>query len=190
MSTISPETRTVVGDFFRVLFADARGLIELRAFPSKARTFAPPGDLDQLLDFLAERVADEDVYVGIAARRDDTSGKLENCSTLGAIFADVDFKQTPESEARQRLAEFPLAPTFIVRSGHGLHLYYCLREPLDLATDEVRARALLVRLAAALGGDRSAAEPARILRVPRTWNRKNAEAPIRVELELCEPSRR
>jgi hypothetical protein len=187
-AAVTAKTRTILGAFFRALFADARGVIELRAFPSKDRTFAPLADLDLLLDFLAAYVRAEDCYFGVAARRDESSGKLDNCTTLSAIFADLDFKMIPEPDARRRVAACPLPPSLVVHSGHGLHVYYLLREPLDLATDAPRARALLERMAAALGGDRSAAEPARVLRVPETWNRK-AE-PVRVALEVCEPDRR
>ena len=133
----------------------------------------------------------DNLYVGVAARRDATNGKLENCTTLGAVFADVDFKQTLEAEAREALAAFPVPPTMIVHSGGGLHVYYALREPLDLITDEPRARALLERLAVYLRGDPSAAEPARVLRVPGTLNRKpEYGTPRPVLLELCEPDRR
>lgn len=188
---VAPETRTVVGDFFSAVFNDEpQALIEVRAFPSKARIFVPLAELDRLLQFLAEQAATQDCYFGVAARKDGSSGTLANCQTLGAIFADLDFKLTPEPEARRRLAEFPLPPSLVVHSGHGLHPYWLLREPLDLATDEARARGLLEGLAAALAGDRSAAEPARVLRVPRTWNRKTPATPVRVEVELCEPERR
>jgi hypothetical protein len=58
-------------------------------------------------------------------------------------------------------------------------------------TDTARTRDLLVRLALTLGGDRSAAEPARMLRVPGTLNHKpEYETPRPVVLEFCEPERR
>jgi RepB DNA-primase N-terminal domain len=118
-------------------------------------------------------------------------GRWENCLALPAIFVDVDFKSTPEAEARKEIAALPLPPTLVVHSGGGLHVYYALREALDLTTDEPRARTLLRQLALALGGDRSAAEPARVLRVPGTFNRKpEYSSPRAVILEECEPNRR
>ena len=59
--------------------------------------------------FLDEHDA-EDLYVGVATRRDGSSGTLANCAGLTALFADIDFKSTPEAEARRRLAAFPLPP--------------------------------------------------------------------------------
>jgi hypothetical protein len=182
-------TATAVREFFAALFADARGVIELRAFPSKARRFAPLSQFDTLRDFLAAHAPDEDVYVGVAARRDATSGTLANCATLSAGFTDIDFKTTPEAEARRRLAAFPFPRSILVHSGHGLHAYWLLREPIDLSCDTARARALLQRLAAAFGGDPSAAEPARVLRIPGTWNHKDDPA-APVTLERCEPESR
>ncbi len=177
-------------DFLWTLFENAPGVVELRALPSKQQIFAPRTGFFTLLDFITTHRETENVYVGVATRRDGTSGKLENCLALGAIFCDIDFKATPEPEARATLDAFPLRPTMVVHSGGGLHGYYVLREPLDLTTDEPRARALLERLAVALHGDRSAAEPARVLRVPGTLNHKpEYGVPRPVTLELCDPDR-
>ena len=158
--------------FLRWLFAGCNGLIETRCLPSKECRF---WGLDQMRDlgrYLDTARTSEDVYFGVATRRDETSGKLSNCLHLPALFADVDFKRTPEDEARDRLAQCPQPPSAIVRSGGGLHLYWKLAAPLDLQTDASRAKMLLRRLARALGADAAAAEPARILRVPRTVNHK------------------
>jgi hypothetical protein len=184
-------TRTTsgVGEFFRALFADGRGVIELRALPSTRRTFGALEALDGLLAFVDAHTATQNVYCGVATRKDATSGTLANCLTLHALFVDLDFKMTPEPEARQRLAAFPFPPSLVVRSGHGLHGYWLLRESLELATNAVWARTLLVRLARALGGDPSSPEPAHVLRVPGTLNHKDVP-PVPVVLEVYEPSRR
>jgi hypothetical protein len=158
-------------DFLTALHAGCEGLCELRALPSEARTFTPVGDAQAVARFVTSHT-NEDLYVGIATRRDVSSGKLENCRHLGALFADIDFKSTPEPEARGRLARFPLAPSAVVQSGGGLHVYWWLREPLELPNEAAHAKQLLRRLAAAVGGDLSAAEPARVLRVPGTRNHK------------------
>ena len=184
-------TATAAREFLAALFAGARGVIELRAFPSKARRFALLGQFETLRDFFAVHGLEEEVYVGVAARRDTRSGKLKNCSTLGAIFADIDFKLISESEARRRLETCRLRPSLLVRTGHGWHVYWLLREPLDLQdpVQLAQARSLLERLVVAFGADPSAAEPARCLRIPETWNHKDA-TPSRVDLELCDPTRR
>jgi len=158
-------------DFFAALFDGCAGLIEFRALPSKARAFFRPTDHTGIEGFLTEN-QHQDLYGGVATRRDASSGRLENCRHLGALFADIDFKTTPEPAARQGLARFPLRPSAIIHSGGGLHCYWFLREPLELPDEVTHAKQLLRRLAVAVGGDLSAAEVARVLRVPGTWNRK------------------
>lgn len=172
-------TAAALQDFLIALHPPGSGLIELRALPSKRRRFINATDTDAIQRFLQAH-ANENVYVSVAARKDATSGTLANCAELHAIFADIDFKSDvhpngiPESEGRARIKRFPLQPSIVVHSGGGLHGYYLLREPLDLQDPEdcARAKNLLRRLALALGGDLSSAEPARVLRVPGTLNRK------------------
>lgn len=161
---------------FALLFDQCEGLVELRAFAGQARPpvgrlFCAPTDNTALAAFLA-RHRTHDVYFGVATRRDASSGTLTNCQALGALFIDLDFKVTPEAEARARLARCPLPPSALVHSGGGLHGYWRLREPLALPAEAESAKRQLRRLAYALGGDLSAAEPARVLRVPGTLNVK------------------
>jgi hypothetical protein len=187
---LAPGARITRTGFFQALFAPCDGMVELRAFPSAARCFAVLGDGGRGVAFIADHDA-EDVYVGVATRRNASGGSLANCQHLGALFVDVDFKHTPEAEIRGHLAHALLPPSAIVHSGGGLHCYWFLREPLVLPEEAPRAKALLRRLAAHLGGDLAAAEPARILRVPGTWNRKPSYSPARlVRLEQCDVSRR
>jgi hypothetical protein len=187
---LAPGARITRTGFFQALFAPCDGMIELRAFPSAARCFAVLGDGGRGGQFIVTHDA-EDVYMGVATRRDVSGGSLANCQHLGALFTDVDFKTTPEANIRERLAHALLPPSAIVHSGGGLHCYWFLREPLVLPEEAPRAKLLLRRLAAYLGGDLAAAEPARILRVPGTWNRKPEYSPSRlVQLEPCDLSRR
>jgi hypothetical protein len=68
-----------------------------------------------------------------------------------------------------------------------LHGYWFLREPLELPAEAAHAKQLLRRLAVAVGGDLNAAEPARVLRVPGTWNRKpEYQTPQLVRIESFE----
>jgi hypothetical protein len=157
--------------FLTALHDGCEGLLELRAIPSKARAFVALNDIRGLEHFLSERRA-EDCYFGVATRRDATGGKLENCRHLSALFADVDFKRTPETEARVRIARLALPPSAIVHSGGGLHLYWFLREPADLPDEAERVKGLLRRLAFVVGGDLNSAEPAHVLRLPGTLNHK------------------
>ena len=154
------------------LFKPGDGLIELRALPSKARTFVEPGDIDKIKQFI-EFNRHEELYFGVAARKDASNGRMDNCSTVRALFVDVDFKDfdSPD-EAQLQLDSFPLAPSFVVNSGGGLHVYWLLHTPLNIQHDAADVRNLLRRAARAVCGDMAAAEPARVLRLPGTLNHK------------------
>lgn len=169
---------TSISPLLDLLFPQVDGLVDLRALPVNRRTpvaqvFVTPGDVDALMKFVDEHPHDNH-YFGVATRRDASSGALENCFELSTIFVDVDFNHTPEATARERLSEFPFPPSAVILSGHGLHVYWVLREPLNLQ-DPVEcalAKSLLRRLAYILGADLQAAEPARVLRLPGTSNFK------------------
>src|SRR5262245_11606494 len=182
---MAPATRA---DFLTALHTGCEGLCELRALPSQARTFVRPGDDAAAARFAGAHAA-ENVYIAVATRKDVTSGTLTNCQHLGALFVDIDFKMTTEADARSRLARFALPPSAVVHSGGGFHVYWFLREPMALPEETSLAGGLLRRLAHAFGGDRVAAEPARVLRLPCALNQKYTPART-VTLELLDAARR
>jgi hypothetical protein len=168
------DSREIRAQHFNSLFDGLTGYIELRALRHGQlvdREFVSVGDIEVVERFI-ERNIGNDSYFGVAERLDGTSGKLENCGRLTALFTDIDYKDIAEVEARQRLNGFAYPPSIIIASGGGLHCYWRLDEPLDLAHEAVRAKRVLRKLAAALNADMSAAEPARVLRVPGTFNYK------------------
>jgi P4 family phage/plasmid primase-like protien len=187
---MNPKARVApMTDFLAALFSGLEdGYVECRALPSRARRFFSVVGIDQVGVF-AKAQRHENVYIGVATRRDESSGTLENCLALTALYVDIDFKVLPEPEARAQLERFPFPPSLVVQTGGGLHVYFLLREPLELPADEPIARGALRRLAIALGADLSAAECARVLRLPGTFNYKYAP-PARVSLEVFEPARR
>lgn len=177
-----------LADFFAAL-CSAPGFVELRALPSGEREFVRQHDAEAAVErFLADHRG-KDLFFGVATRHDATSGRLDNCSYLAALFVDVDFKALPEPEARKRLRAFRLPSSALVKSGGGLHAYWLLHHSIDLPAEAERAKALLRRLARALGGDLSAAEPARVLRIPGTLNHKYTP-PRPVTIELLDSERR
>jgi len=165
----APKLRAVI----QALYRDCAGLLECRALPSKARVFVPLDDLRSLGAFCDAHPHDN-LYWGVSTRKDDTGGTLENCQHLAALFLDADFKVTPEPHVRQRLAAFPLRPSLEIHSGGGLHLYWFLKEPIDLQVPDERetARTLLRRLALHFESDLASAEAAHVLRIPGSLNFK------------------
>jgi RepB DNA-primase from phage plasmid len=71
-----------------------------------------------------------------------------------------------------QLDKFPLAPSIVINSGGGFHVYWVLDSAVDLQFDSLEFRDVLRRTARALNGDLAAAEGARVLRVPGTLNHK------------------
>jgi hypothetical protein len=108
--------------FLRTIHPTDTRWCELRALPSRARTFVPVGDVDGVAAFCIDHL-DENVYVGVATRRTTENGTAANCAELWTGFVDLDFKSVDETTAREHLARFPLPPSIVVASGYGLHLY-------------------------------------------------------------------
>lgn len=178
----SDEDRAVRGrDVLAAIVDGCDGLLELRALPSRDRTFLALDDTAGLESFARDHAAD-DLYFGVATRRDATGGTLDHCQQLGALFVDLDGDTT-------KLDRFALPPSILIGSGSGQHAYWLLREPFDVPADADTIKSLLRRLAHAVGGDLAAAEPARILRIPATTNRKH-DPPRPVTIMRCEPDRR
>ncbi len=168
--------------FFDAIFpAAARGFIELRALPGGIQHFVRLDDWADIVRFVEEH-KEKNLFFGVATRREPGDGSLSNCADVWALWCDIDFKTTPEAEARRLLAAFKFPPSIIIQSGHGLHVYWLLRHVIEVPGRKGQLVSVLSGLARALGGDLSAAEPARILRVPETLNRKYDPArPVTVE---------
>jgi hypothetical protein len=161
---------------FGQLFPGGAGFIDLRAFagrgqPPAGRLFCAPSDDAAIANFAATHRG-HDVYFGVAARRHAEGGTLADCVCLTTLFCDLDFKRIREADARDGLARCPLPPSAIVHSGGGLHAYWRLRTPLRLPDQAALAKQQLRALATRLGADLAAAEPARVLRLPGSYNVK------------------
>jgi hypothetical protein len=179
---LGPIRRPIVDECLRHLYPGSEGCLELRAYNGtrndiKRRFIQLPlteEKLGEVQAFAMQYGLTHNIYMGVATRRDRTSGRLDNCATLNAVFAEIDFKSMGADDASTRLNAFPLQPSLVIHSGGGLHVYWLLEEPIDLSTDDGRdlARHLLAALAHRIGADVASAEPARILRVPDTLNHK------------------
>jgi len=134
--------------------------------------------------------ADNHPYFGVAERATPANGKKENLSLLRVLFADLDFRDSSEAEARACIAAFPLAPSAVVESGGGLYPFWLLKEPFDLRSEGAIARVegVIRRVVATLRADANATDVTRLLRLPGTMNCKY-DPPRAVLIAECHPER-
>lgn len=144
--------------------------------------------------------AGADVYagIGLSAKPRGAAARIKLADVCGIVgfVADVDFDKpgaakqyAPDAAAALALIEaFPLAPTIIVHSGHGLQAWWLFPAPWmfadagELATAAALSEAWGKHLQA-LAKDRgldldSVHDLPRIMRVPGSVNWKNPEAPV------------
>lgn len=164
-------------DFFRRLHAYSDKYLELRAFPSKSRTFIDlKGDSfeDDLNRFCHDH-ENENLFFAVASR-DGRGGTKENIVSIPCVFADIDFKDTFKEIVKEKLKAFPFKPSIIIHSGNGIHLYWLLNE--TAGRDEIPViEDVNRRIAQYMGGDFNACDASRILRVPDTMNLKDPNNP-------------
>lgn len=178
-----------LAEFFSVLWDGNEGYAEIRAISreggAKPAYFEWPAQSKELSAHVTDMMPGHHMYFGVGLRSRQ-GGTANDVKLIACYWADVDFKTTPEAEARKLLAAFPLKPSITLMTGGGMHLYWLLREPVS---DLDGVRGMNRRIAAAIGGDPNSCDIARILRVPGTTNWKYPNAP-RVTMPDCDPTRR
>ena len=143
---------------------------------------------DPLLAFLGDHTDQRhDVYIGAASRRDRSNGTAANLHEAPAVWIDLDDCRD-RAALDARLAVCPFAPTLVIASGLGFHVYWRLRESADLRDISTlhRLSDVLRRSALALHADERSAEPAKTLRLPGGRNHKYDNPPRDVRLLVCQ----
>lgn len=187
-------------EFLSALFSRKDGaFMELRLLPEPEGNGAVSRfyeSIDQLIEALPKTVEQQNgngVFVGVCPRSQH-DGKKTSVKQVCCLWIDLDAKDFTggKEEAWQRLCEFPLRPTMITDSGNGYHAYWCLNEPILIQgkPDIHRMEGFNRRLAALLNGDFQSVELARVLRLPGSWNLKDAACPLPVKICEVEPNRR
>jgi len=129
-------------------------------------------------DLREERV---NAFFAVAPRKKE-SRKTQAIPHILTLHADVDTSGgSVESRIKQE------KPSALVSSGRGLHAYWFLESPLQCSKYATVARDLNRELAKRLDGDLNATDIARILRMPGTFNVKNPNKPLPVEIIEFEP---
>ena len=102
------------------------------------------------------------VYCSANPRNRLGGTKSEDVALARSIFADLEHVSLEQAVERIEKSRLP-KPTMTVNSGHGIHLYWRLVEPI---TDLAAWKTLQKRLIQLLGSDPAIHDPPRIMRLP------------------------
>jgi hypothetical protein len=158
-------------------------------------------DFDAAIAVAMSKAETHNVYFGInlrdaKAEKERNRGDAKDLRYVHAMFADLDYgteghkTDTGLSDLEAALnlvSTFPLAPTAIVNSGGGLHLYWFLYPKLDMfrgpdRTETKKGVEGLRAWAKQHNVQLQTTDPAGILRLPGTINHKNPDHLRPVEL--------
>lgn len=149
------------------------------------------------IDILAkEHYGEErDVHFGICPR-ERMKAEKEHVHYIVALWADLDigseghedkktFFEGPQQAARA-IRSFPRAPSIIVESGRGAHLYWLLKEVTEVSEPE-RVERILTNIGDHLNSDTDVNLDT-TLRLPETVNAKIPGKPVNCEVKFINPN--
>ena len=122
------------------------------------------------------------VYFGANPRAETGGRSADHVSTFRCVWVDIDNCDVDSANHRWLDAGLP-APTAVVFSGGGVHLYWRLDEPITDAASWTRRQKRLIKL---LNSDKAIHDPPRIMRYPGTLNTKRNKP---CEVIDCKPGR-
>ncbi len=135
------------------------------------------------------------IFFGVCPRPAKNCGKSKDISIIRCFWADVDDCDMEEAKKRVRETSLP-EPSITVDSGHGVHLYWLLSEPLIVKGEKHRQeiQTIIKAIQQVVGGDHTQ-DLARLLRLPGFMNVKrvrNGVKPVAckiatIESEKCYP---
>jgi predicted P-loop ATPase len=201
---MNPNTDRRIVEFLSLLHREGKhALIWTR--PARASWW---WDVGELMPVIPDGPRHQDIYfqvhpsnaipqlddAGVEQPKENVRGRLADLAAVNCLFADFDAGAFGGdlNEVRKYVASLTQPePSFIVCSGGGLHAYWVFEDPWIIADDGERQRASQLQRAwvELVGGDRNAADMARVLRLPGTINHKPAygAAGAAVEFETFNP---
>ncbi len=182
---------SLFGSYYR----EHRGFILVKSFkrgdPKMSTRYFP--DIDILAK---EHYGDErDVYFGLCPR-ERMKAEKEHIRYIVALWADLDigaeghedkqiYFEGPQ-EAARAIRSFPRAPSIIVESGRGAHLYWLLKEVTEVE-DQEKVEGILKKIAETLKIDTDPSLDA-VLRLPETVNTKIPGKPVNCDVKFVNPN--
>ena len=142
-----------------------------------ARVWLQPHEIIERFTELRELNQTANIFFGVNPRI-DRRGKKDSVAECRFVWADLD-NVTPE-EAEGRFQKIGPRPTIVVQSGHGVHAYWQLVNPVSVSEQRSRSKfeSLVKQFAGELGGD-TTQDVTRLLRLPETLNVKNVRGGAR-----------
>jgi len=170
---------------FGLALFEPHDIVEVRWLPGARSVWLRAAGLPALAGRLSEiNHAGQDVYVGANPRTRVGGRRSADVQLARCVFADLDATTLSSAVVRMRSAGLP-QPTATINSGHGVHLWWRLTEPLkNLGIWSELQQALAV----ALRSDLAVHDPPRLMRLPGLVNHKSP--PARCELVECDAARR
>jgi len=186
-------------DFLEALFSqyykEHRGFILVKSFkrgdPKMSTRYFPNIEILAKEHYGEER----DVYFGICPR-ERMKAEKEHIHYVVALWADLDigleghedkkiYFEGPQ-QAAKAIRSFPRAPSIIVESGRGAHLYWLLKDVTEV-TDQERLEKLLKNVGQHLQCDTDPNLDT-VLRLPETVNTKIPGKPVNCDVKFINPN--
>ena len=171
-------------DFFKEVFPEG-GFIELRKLTSGKKTvqvFFDADDYGGIETYLIKNPVN--TFFGVAARK-NKGGKKEDVGYCRVVWIDKDIDKDGDISTEDFIAKlngFRFPPSYIISSGHGIHAYWLLKEPVETPEELIRLEELNKSLARYFSTDFNVCDHSRIMRVPGTINQKPGKAPVKCDL--------
>lgn len=190
--------------FFRSVYGkDAPGHIPIWTKQDKRTRWIPANELRRVAETVTRLAQDKDVYFGVGLQPEDLGshhrGRGKDVLAIPGAWADIDVqgpahKDTAlpptKDDALALLHEFPLPPTLVVDSGHGLQPWWLFKKLWVFRDEKERdeAQALIRQFQATLQAKAAAhgwridntSDLARVMRPAGTWNRKLDPVPVQI----------
>ena len=148
-------------------------IVEVRELPSGQSIWHHAGKLAEAAESLFyDNQHGQHIYAGANPRRRWGGTRSKDVACARCLFVDFDGIDSDAAKERWHSARLP-TPTLTISSGHGVHAYWCLAEPV---TNLSLWSALQKKLIALLDSDSAIHDPARIMRLPGFINHKQPVA--------------
>jgi len=152
-------------------------VVEVRRLPSGKSTWHQAGKLAEATESLVQdNQRKQHIYVGANPRRARGGTRSKDVACARCLFVDFDKISIDVTRDRWCIAGLP-TPTITIASGHGVHAYWRLTEPInDMALWSKLQKGLITLL----DSDPAIHDPARIMRLPGFTNHKEPVAACQI----------